>query len=189
MKRISTATKVSDKFGAGKHGFTNGNAVAGVPATDLEDAWFDHVQEEIANVIEAGGIAIDAASRSQLLTALRSAGVFQTPATGDRSTKVATTQMFANEFAASLGGSGHQKIAGGFILQWGQASSSSSADTTVTFPIAFPIACYGVFLTPNSNGAAFGTFFSESLANFLMNCWTTGGARSVINMRWWAIGK
>lgn len=72
MKRISTSTKSVDKFGAGKHGFTNGNAVAGIPATDLEDTWFDHVQEEICAVIEAGGLALDAGNRSQLLAVLRS---------------------------------------------------------------------------------------------------------------------
>ena len=72
MKRISTATKVVDKFGAGKPGFTNGNAVAGLAATDLEADWFDHVQEEISRVIEAGGGAVDGSSYTQLLTAIQS---------------------------------------------------------------------------------------------------------------------
>ncbi|OWY32028.1 phage tail protein [Herbaspirillum aquaticum] len=72
MKRISTATKVVDKFGANKPGFTNGNAVAGVPATDLESDWFDHVQEEISRVIEAGGGVVDGSSYTQLLTAIQS---------------------------------------------------------------------------------------------------------------------
>ncbi|MCW5299264.1 phage tail protein [Herbaspirillum lusitanum] len=71
MKRISTATKVADKFGAGKPGFTNGNAVTGVPATDLEADWFDHVQEEISRVIEAGGGAVDGSSYTMLLTAIQ----------------------------------------------------------------------------------------------------------------------
>lgn len=71
MKRISTATKVTDKFGAGKHGFTNGNVVGGIPATDLEDSWFDSVQEEIAGVIEALGVALDGNNRGQLLAALK----------------------------------------------------------------------------------------------------------------------
>lgn len=71
MRRISTATKSVDKFGAGKHGFTNGNAVGGIPATDLEDSWFDHVQEEIANVIEDLGVALDPNNRAQLLAALK----------------------------------------------------------------------------------------------------------------------
>lgn len=72
MRRISTSTKVVDKFGTGKHGFTNGNAAGGVASTDMEDVWFDHVQEEIANVIEATGAALDSSNRAQLLAAIQS---------------------------------------------------------------------------------------------------------------------
>jgi hypothetical protein len=71
MRRISTATKVTDKFGLGKHGFTNGNAVSGVPATDMEDVWFDHVQEEIAGVVEGTGGTLDPNNRGQLLAAIQ----------------------------------------------------------------------------------------------------------------------
>jgi len=70
MRRISTATKVVDKFGVGKHGFTNGNALTGVPATDLEDAFYDHLQEEICGIIEASGGVVDGSTRTQLLNAL-----------------------------------------------------------------------------------------------------------------------
>ena len=77
MRRISTATKVVDKWGAGKPGFTDGNAVTGIPATDLEAVFFDNVQEEICGVIEAAGLTVDGSSMVQLLTAVRqlSAGV------------------------------------------------------------------------------------------------------------------
>ena len=71
MRRISTATKVTDKFGPGKHGFTNGNAVSGVPATDMEDVWFDHVQEEISGVVEGTGGTLDPNNRGQLLAAIQ----------------------------------------------------------------------------------------------------------------------
>ncbi|WP_199710592.1 gp53-like domain-containing protein [Noviherbaspirillum cavernae] len=93
MRRISTATKVVDKFGAGRHGFTDGNAAGGIWPTDLEAGWFDHVQEEIAGVVEAAGIALDPANRTQLLAALRSAGVFQSPAQFNSSTRPATTEF------------------------------------------------------------------------------------------------
>lgn len=91
MKRIDTSTRSVDKFGAGKHGFTNGNPSTGTPATQLDESWFDHVQEEICGIIEAAGIALDSNNRTQLLQALRSAGVFQTPAQFDNSTKPATS--------------------------------------------------------------------------------------------------
>lgn len=71
MRRISTATRVIDKFGAGKDGYTNGSVVGGVPATDLQAEVFDHVQEEIANVIEKTGTALDASKYTQLFDSIR----------------------------------------------------------------------------------------------------------------------
>lgn len=82
MRRISTGTKAVDKFGAGKDGFTNGNAVAGIPATDLEEGWFDHVQEELAGIVEGAGIALDAGNRSQVSAALRSGANIYAPDAG-----------------------------------------------------------------------------------------------------------
>lgn len=70
MKRIDTQTKATDKFGPGKHGFTNGNPTIPTPATELDESWFDHVQEEIANFIEEQGIALDANNRTQLAAAI-----------------------------------------------------------------------------------------------------------------------
>ncbi|EIP6847657.1 hypothetical protein LTE61_004400 [Salmonella enterica subsp. enterica serovar Westminster] len=72
MHRIDTATASRDKFGAGKNGFTNGNPQTGVPATDLNAAFFDSVQEEICNVIERGAQAtLDSNNDTQLLDAIR----------------------------------------------------------------------------------------------------------------------
>jgi hypothetical protein len=71
MKRISTSTRVVDKFGAGKDGFTDGNPSLGLYATDMEADFYDHVQEEICSVIEATGGTPDGSSRAQLLAAIQ----------------------------------------------------------------------------------------------------------------------
>lgn len=71
MKRISTPTKVPDKFGPGKHGYTDGNPSTGVPATDLEGELFDHIQEELCGVIEEVGESPDGSSRSQVVEAIK----------------------------------------------------------------------------------------------------------------------
>lgn len=71
MKRIDTSTKSTDKFGAGKHGFTNGNPVTPIPSTQLDETWCDNLQEEIANVVEAAGIVLNGADRTQLLQAIQ----------------------------------------------------------------------------------------------------------------------
>lgn len=59
MPIIQTAAKVVDKFGAGRHGFTSGNAQAGVSPTQISFDWCDGVQEEINNVIVYGEQTID----------------------------------------------------------------------------------------------------------------------------------
>ncbi|MGM7737863.1 phage tail protein [Yersinia enterocolitica] len=71
MHRIDTPTAQVDKFGAGKNGFTRGNPQTGVPATALDDDYFDAVQEELAGVVEAAGFALNKANRAQLLAAIQ----------------------------------------------------------------------------------------------------------------------
>lgn len=74
MERINTTNKDVDLFGAGKHGFRDGNPGGGIFATFLSAAWFNALQEEVANLIEAFGDALNAADRTQLRKA-----VFQSP--------------------------------------------------------------------------------------------------------------
>ncbi|EEY9294097.1 integrase [Escherichia coli] len=71
MHRIDTKTAQKDKFGAGKNGFTRGNPQTGTPATDLDDDYFDMLQEELCSVVEASGASLEKARHDQLLTAFR----------------------------------------------------------------------------------------------------------------------
>ena len=71
MHRIDTPTAKKDKFGAGKNGFTRGNPQTGTPATDLDDDYFDMLQEELAGVVEASGVNLEKSKHNQLLTALK----------------------------------------------------------------------------------------------------------------------
>ncbi|HEG4405861.1 TPA: phage tail protein [Citrobacter freundii] len=71
MHRIDTPTAQKDKFGAGKNGFTRGNPQTGTPATDLDDDYFDMLQEELAGVVEATGVNLEKSKHDQLLTALK----------------------------------------------------------------------------------------------------------------------
>ncbi|MGV3715407.1 hypothetical protein ACV8S2_05390 [Citrobacter amalonaticus] len=72
MHRIDTVTAQKDKFGAGKNGFTRGNPQTGTPATDLDDDYFDMIQEELCRVVEESGEELDKGKHDQLLTALHS---------------------------------------------------------------------------------------------------------------------
>ncbi|EGQ2042897.1 integrase [Escherichia coli] len=71
MHRIDTKTAQKDKFGAGKNGFTRGNPQTGTPATDLDDDYFDMLQEELCSVVEASGASLEKGRHDELLTALR----------------------------------------------------------------------------------------------------------------------
>ncbi|XEH50813.1 integrase [Edwardsiella tarda] len=71
MHRIDTPTAQKDKFGARKNGFTRGNPQTGTPSTDLDDDYFDSLQEEIVGVIEAAAITLDKSDRGQLLKAMK----------------------------------------------------------------------------------------------------------------------
>lgn len=68
--RIDTSTAQKDKFGVGKNGFTRGNPQTGVPATELDDDYFDMLQEEIVGIVEAAGDTLDKTKRNQLHAAL-----------------------------------------------------------------------------------------------------------------------
>ncbi|WP_186371139.1 hypothetical protein [Yersinia alsatica] len=71
MHRIDTPSAQTDKFGAGKNGFTRGNPQTGVPATALDDDYFDAIQEELAGIVEAAGITLDKTKRAQVLAAIK----------------------------------------------------------------------------------------------------------------------
>lgn len=186
MQRILSATRAVDLFGVGKPGFKDGDLSSGILATDLTAAWFNGVQEELLAVIEAAGIAPTSANLTQLLLALRSAGVFQTQATNDSSTKAATT-AFANP-GSSLAASGYQKLPSGLILQWGSFTSSGAGTSSVSFPIAFPTACRQVFPVLTYGGA--GTPPTVTLASGSYS--TTGfnvGSTSSLSANYLAIGN
>jgi len=192
MKRIDTATKHTDLFGAGKHGYRNGDLGLGVAPTQLDAAALNHMQEEIARVIEAGGIALDGATYNQLLLALRAAGVFTTPATGDRTTKAATTAMFTNEFASSFGASGYQKLPTGLILQWGSALTDGSGVAVVSLPITFPTATRGVWAMYNgSTGPTTNRVVgcnSPTASSFTLYAADNAGAAVSATINWFALG-
>lgn len=68
---IQTTSKVEDKFGAGLHGFTSGNAESGVPPTQLSAEFFDLVSQEVNNpIIDAGYESPSSSGAEQLSTAI-----------------------------------------------------------------------------------------------------------------------
>ncbi|MFP2555043.1 hypothetical protein ACLEW3_25040, partial [Escherichia coli] len=136
MHRIDTKTAQKDKFGAGKNGFTRGNPQTGTPATDLDDDYFDMLQEELCSVVEASGASLEKGRHDQLLTALRalllsrknpfgdikSDGTVQTAlenlGLGEAAKRdVGTGDNQIPDMGAFASGSGWFRLPGGYIVQ------------------------------------------------------------------------
>lgn len=96
-----------------------------------------------------------------------------------------------SDFGASLAASGYQKLPSGLIIQWGQIASSTSADVSVTFPVAFPngvktIAVQHMHGTTSS--AYMNSVSAFSASGFSFSTYNTAGARVAQNNGWFAIG-
>ncbi|ECN2885398.1 hypothetical protein YU18_05140 [Salmonella enterica subsp. enterica serovar Typhimurium] len=157
MHRIDTKTAQKDKFGAGKNGFTRGNHQTGTPATDLDDDYFDMLQEELCGVVEASGASLEKGQHDQLLTALRalllsrknpfgdikSDGTVQTAlenlGLGEAAKRdVGTGDNQIPDMGAFASGSGWFRLPGGYIVQFGTFSGNTTRFISGHFPIPFP---------------------------------------------------
>ncbi|EPS7864670.1 gp53-like domain-containing protein [Escherichia coli] len=157
MHRIDTKTAQKDKFGAGKNGFTRGNPKTGTPATDLDDDYFDMLQEELCSVVEASGASLEKGRHDQLLTALRALLLSRKNPFGDiksdGTVKAALENLGLGEAAkrnvgtgdnqipdmgAFASGSGWFRLPGGYIVQFGTFSGNTTRFISGHFPIPFP---------------------------------------------------
>lgn len=65
----------------------------------------------------------------------------------------ANTQAASTAFAVgtpSIGSAGYQLLPSGIIFQWGRSAGGASPQS-VTFPLAFPTACFSIVCTPSSS--------------------------------------
>ncbi|MCZ6102195.1 hypothetical protein O5189_22640 [Escherichia coli] len=157
MHRIDTKTAQKDKFGAGKNGFTRGNPQTGTPATDLDDDYFDMLQEELCSVVETSGASLEKGRHDQLLTALRALLLSRKNPFGDiksdGTVKTALENLGLGEAAkrgvgtgdnqipdmgAFASGSGWFRLPGGYIVQFGTFAGNTTRFISGHFPIPFP---------------------------------------------------
>ncbi|EHT7860535.1 hypothetical protein KXR41_004152 [Escherichia coli] len=157
MHRIDTKTAQKDKFGAGKNGFTRGNPQTGTPATDLDDDYFDMLQEELCSVVEASGASLEKARHDQLLTALRALLLSRKNPFGDIKSDGTVETALENlglgeaakrdvgtgdnqipDMGAFASGSGWFRLPGGYIVQFGTFSGNTTRFISGHFPIPFP---------------------------------------------------
>ncbi|HAI7316908.1 TPA: hypothetical protein HJW14_002159 [Escherichia coli] len=147
MHRIDTKTAQKDKFGAGKNGFTRGNPQTGTPATDLDDDYFDMLQEELCSVVEASGASLEKARHDQLLTALRALLLSRKNPFGDiksdGTVKTALENLGLGEarYVIQRGANANGawiRWSDGAIEVFGAGGSNDNGLAKVVYPIALP---------------------------------------------------
>ncbi|EFH3676778.1 gp53-like domain-containing protein [Escherichia coli] len=207
MHRIDTKTAQKDKFGAGKNGFTRGNPHTGTPATDLDDDYFDMLQEELCSVVEASGASLEKARHDQLLTALRALLLSRKNPFGDiksdGTVKTALSNLGLGEAAkrdvgtganqlpdmsAWTSGSGWVKFPDGTIIQSGRTTMAAGQIAVRTLPIPFTTSGYIVlasFWGSDPSPSKPVGVSSADLSTIRIANWSTPGAE----IAWIAIGK
>lgn len=132
-------------------------------------------------------IALKAPINSPALTGAPTA---PNPTAGTRGTRIATMQMFADEFTALKAATGWQKLPSGVIVQWGSLSVTAAGDGIATFPVAFPTACMSVQLTVavgSTSGPYFGCIANINASAFAAGAFSSG-TRIAAGMLWLAVG-
>lgn len=198
MHRIDTKTAQKDKFGAGKNGFTRGNPQTGTPATDLDDDYFDMLQEELCSVVEASGASLEKGRHDQLLTALRALLLSRKNPFGDIKSDGTVKTALENlglgdlgtasrrnvgtganqipdmsSFASTLNMPGVARFPGGFKLMWVLGNTNSGGAADVVFPTSFDVFGLGA-VAIERNPYAWGAGISNTWAIQLSTLTKTG---------------
>lgn len=180
MKRIDSVNARPDENGLGKAGFNDNADLPGQDATYVTPSWFNTVQEELCNLLELRGIALDPEKNRQLYDLLttqtdlealadeietnfiRKSQIVDNLTTNDAN-KVASAgtvkelnDRFINDFLNLKSEKGYQKLPSGLIIQWGRftptMATTVGSPQYVSYPIAFPNKL--LFAVPSTNGGA-----------------------------------
>jgi len=149
-----------------------GNGGVGDPPTTPGDWWYHQVGEELRSVIVAAGLTPTHNLVNQLLAAL-----------------TAGWGMSKN-----LAATGYLTLPGGLILQWGIATTNTSGVAAITFPIAFPTACYAAWGNHIGTGGVI-TVINGNPTQTTLNVWQSivlGGLQvpgSAYTFFWASLGK
>lgn len=190
MHRIDTKTAQKDKFGAGKNGFTRGNPQTGTPATDLDDDYFDMLQEELCSVVEASGASLEKARHDQLLTALRALLLSRKNPFGDiKSDGTVKTALENLGFGERLlEADGYFELPGGLLLQWGHGSVHASS-AIIQFKKSFNVTPFIVLPHKITTDGRYVTSSNYTLTSFSLYGWNGNGTvNNIDSYTYFALG-
>ncbi|MGS8351012.1 gp53-like domain-containing protein [Escherichia coli] len=190
MHRIDTKTAQKDKFGAGKNGFTRGNPQTGTPATDLDDDYFDMLQEELCSVVEASGASLEKGRNDQLLTALHALLLSRKNPFGDiKSDGTVKTALENLGFGERLlEADGYFELPGGLLLQWGHGSIQAT-NATVRFKKPFNVTPFIVLPHKITTDGRYVTSANYTLTSFSLYGWNGNGTvNNIDSYTYFALG-
>lgn len=96
----------------------------------------------------------------------------------------------SHDFSFLASNNGWMRIANDFILQWGLATTSASADIAVTLPIAFKTNNFSVVANIDSQLVGYAVSVNTlAISAFAMSTWSSSSVRAAANTHWFAIGK
>ncbi len=132
--------------------FTEGNPATAVPATTVTDDWLNDMQEELITLLTAASITPVKGTQNQILAALRAAGVFQTAAQFDDTTKAATTAFVQRALGNKRGYLGVTASTSLTAAHCGMDifASTSGAAITLSLPAASALAAGATFRVFNT---------------------------------------
>jgi hypothetical protein len=159
------------------------NAVAGVPLS------FEFVRlDATANTVTVNRAGADTFVGGATSFTLTERGAQRTVA-ADAVSKWAT--IASSNTGSLLAGNGYQRLPSGLIVQWGTSGSIAQGTSgSITFPIAFPVECVGVYPTIYAQVSGTTNAWSFGSSNFLTSgatLWNNGGNGPATAV-WFAIG-
>ena len=214
MKRIDTINAREDVNGVGKKGFHDNADLSGQDATYISPDWLNHIQEELANILEKNSVALDSNVRDQLFQLLATKADIDDLATAtqgsidnlasnveaDLSNKYDKTGGTITGDALITGGltvqtslllgsflaaqNGYTPLPNGLILQWGKVSDDFAIHN---FPIEFPNAAFALIGQQISGGGS-SKVYVEIISKSQFKVFEGSDATAGTQFYWFAIG-
>ena len=129
--------------------------------------------------------ALSARSATTGRTGLVQLATTQETLAGTNNSKAITPLALAGAFPKMHSTAGYTKLPSGFILQWGEALIvNGGVGTTITYPIAFPNGCKGVYAMAKGTVSISYAVDAISVGNATLRHNGNGG----VNTFWMAIG-
>ena len=214
MKRIDTINAREDVNGVGKKGFHDNADLSGQDATYISPDWLNHIQEELANILEKNSVSLDSNVRDQLFQLLATKADIDDLATAtqgsidnlgsnveaDLSNKYDKTGGTITGDALITGGltvqtslllgsflaaqNGYTPLPNGLILQWGKVSDDFAIHN---FPIEFPNAAFALIGQQISGGGS-SKVYVQIISKSQFKVFEGSSATAGTEFYWFAIG-